>query len=68
VLDTVIDCVVSPFDHKYNGALLDVRVTLPPGQNDVGPEVAIVGAAPGPESETTIAVEVPPHAPLVVTV
>ena len=48
----VIDLVVSPFDHSYESALLDVRVTNPPGQNDVGPLDEIVGTGPLAEVET----------------
>jgi hypothetical protein len=29
---TAIDCVVSPFDHKYDSAVVDVKVTVSPVQ------------------------------------
>ncbi len=41
-VETVIDCVVAPFDHEYDGAGLEVSVTEPPAQNVVGPEAVIV--------------------------
>lgn len=44
-VETVIDCVVAPFDHKLPVAALEVRVTLPPVQKVVGPLAEIVGAA-----------------------
>ncbi len=39
---TAIDCVVAPFDQKYDEPLLAVSVTLPPAQNVVGPPAVIV--------------------------
>ena len=39
---TVIDCVVAPFDQRYDDAAEAVRVTEPPAQNVVGPEAVIV--------------------------
>ena len=39
---TVIDCVVAPFDHKYDEPAEAVSVTEPPAQNVVGPEAVIV--------------------------
>ena len=42
---TVIDCVVSFVDHVLPVALLEVKVTLSPAQNCVGPEAVIVGVA-----------------------
>ena len=41
---TVIDCVVSPVDHKYELAVLEVNVTEPPSQKVIGPLAVIVGA------------------------
>ena len=40
---TVIDCVVSPLLHVFPELALDVNVTLPPGQKEVGPFAVIVG-------------------------
>ena len=37
--------VVSPFDHRYEELAVEVRVTLPPAQNVVGPEGVMVGVA-----------------------
>src|SRR3954471_14158994 len=37
-----IACVVAPFDQRYDAPLLAVSVTLPPGQNVVGPLAVIV--------------------------
>lgn len=42
---TVIDCVVSPVDHRLPVADEDVKVTLPPIQKVVGPPAEIVGVA-----------------------
>ena len=41
----MIEGVVTPFDHKYEFAVLAVSVTLPPSQNVVGPPAVIVGVA-----------------------
>ena len=41
--DTVIDCVVAPFDHKYEADAGAVSVTLPPEQNVVGPDGVMTG-------------------------
>jgi hypothetical protein len=37
--------VVAPVDHKYVVPALEVKVTLPPAQNVVGPPAVIVGVA-----------------------
>ena len=37
--------VVAPFDHKYVVPELEVKVTLPPAQNVVGPPGVMVGVA-----------------------
>jgi hypothetical protein len=42
-VETVIDWVVSPVDHKLPVAADDVNTTLPPAQNVVGPPGVIVG-------------------------
>jgi hypothetical protein len=57
-VDTVIDCVVAPFDHWYDEAVLQDNVTLLPGQNAVGPDVVTTGAVPVPAFVTTAAAEV----------
>jgi hypothetical protein len=38
---TLIDCVVAPFDQRYEEPALAVSVTEPPAQNVVGPEAVI---------------------------
>src|SRR3989344_3598350 len=40
---TVIDCVISPVDHKLSIAEDEVRITEPPAQNVVGPLAEMVG-------------------------
>lgn len=55
---TVIDCVVAPFDQRLPVALLEVRITLPPGQNDKGPLALIVGVAIEVDTVTAIILEV----------
>jgi len=46
-VETVIDCVVAPFDQRYEAAALEVSVTEPPAQNVVGPDgvMEVVGTA-----------------------
>jgi hypothetical protein len=39
-----IDCVVAPFDQRYEEPALAVSVTDPPAQYVVGPEGVIVAA------------------------
>jgi hypothetical protein len=51
---TVIDCVVAPVLQVFPVALDDVRVTLPPAQNVVGPLAETVGVA-GIEFTVTVA-------------
>ena len=41
--ETVIDCVVAPFDQMFPVADDDVKVTLPPWQKVVAPDAVIVG-------------------------
>lgn len=55
--ETVIDCVVAPFDQVFPVADDDVRVTLPPWQNVVAPETVIVGVAGAGVIETTVAAD-----------
>ena len=45
LVETVIDCVVAPVDHTFPLADEDVKTTLPPAQNVVGPPALIVGVA-----------------------
>lgn len=42
-VDTVILCVVAPFDHIFPVLADEVRVTDPPAQKVVGPPAVIVG-------------------------
>ena len=57
-VETVMDCVVAPFDHWYDDALLQVNMTLLPGQNAVGPDADTTGAVPVPAFDTTAAADV----------
>ena len=58
-----------PFrDHWLPLALLDVSVTLPPVQNDVGPPGVIVGVPGSGFTVTLVAAEAALVQPLVVTV
>ena len=45
LVETVIDCVVAPVDQTFPVADEDVKTTLPPEQNVVGPPAEIVGVA-----------------------
>jgi len=60
---TVIDFVVFPFDHRYELPVLAVSVTLPPGQNDVGPFAVIVAVGLF-VTVTTVGAEVAEQLPL----
>ena len=40
---TVMDCVVSPVDHRFPLEADEVRVTEPPSQKVVGPPAVMVG-------------------------
>ena len=42
---TVIDCVVAPFDQRYEAEAGAVSVTLAPAQNVVGPDAVMTGVA-----------------------
>jgi hypothetical protein len=55
--DTVIDCVVAPFDQILPVALLDVKITLSGVQNVVGPLAVMVGVAGSGFTVTTIGAE-----------
>ena len=60
--ETVIDCVVAPFDQTFPVADDDVKVTFPPWQNVVAPEAEIVGVAGSEFTVTVVAAEVAvPH-------
>jgi len=49
--------VVAPVDQRYDAPALEVRVTLPPVQNDNGPSAVIVGAAGTVLTVTMVAAE-----------
>ena len=53
----MIDCVVAPFDQRYDAPLDAVSVTLPPAQNVVGPPAVIVAVGIG-LTVTTVGAEV----------
>ena len=54
VVDTVIDCVVAPFDHKFPEDEEDVKITDPPSQNVVLPFALIVGVTGTLLDNTTV--------------
>ena len=54
----MIDCVVALLDQRLPVELLEVRVTVPPGQNESGPLAEIVGAVIEVETVTVIDAEV----------
>ena len=63
-----IDCVVSfPGVHKFEVALLDVNVTLPPEQNVKAPLADMVGVAGIELTVTIVAGEVAEHPLALVT-
>ena len=53
-----MDCVVAFVDHWLPVALLEVSVTLPPGQKESGPLALIVGVGIEVEIVTVIAEDV----------
>ena len=55
--DTVIDCVVAPFDQRFPVADDEVSVTLPPSQNVVAPDAVIVGVVGAALIVTTVAAD-----------
>ena len=61
-VETVIDCVVAPFDHVFPVADDDVKITLPPWQKVVAPLAVIIGVA-GNGITVTVAVVVVAHCP-----
>jgi len=70
VFETVIDCVIAPFDQRYDAAAGAVSVTEPPAQNVVGPLAVTTGVdGAGRTFTTTVSeVEEQPFAPMIVTV
>ena len=66
-VETVIDCVVAPVDHRFPEADEDVNVTLPPEQKVVGPPGVIVGVAGVGFTVTVVPAEVAEVQPPVVT-
>jgi hypothetical protein len=64
--ETVMDCVVSPVDQRYDAPALEVNVTLPPSQKFVAPDVAIVGVAGAGLTTTFVAALVPEQPPPVI--
>src|SRR5688572_30112667 len=55
--ETVIDCVVAPFDHTFPVADDEVSVTLSPWQNVVAAEAVIVGVVGNAFTVTVVAAE-----------
>ncbi len=55
---TVMDCVVAPVDQRFPVVLLELSVTLPPGQKESGPLALMVGVAMEVDTVTTTAAEV----------
>jgi hypothetical protein len=51
---TVISCVFNVFDHRFPVVELELRVTEPPVQKDVGPLASIVGVAGNAFTTTVI--------------
>src|SRR3989338_3846093 len=64
---TVIDCVISPVDHKLSIAEDEVRITEPPAQNVVGPLAEMVGVAGVGFTVTFSAIEFPEEQPFSIT-
>ena len=63
--ETVIDCVVAPFDQTFPVAEDEVNVTFPPWQNVVAPEAEIVGVVGSAFTVTDVVAEVAEaHVPL----
>ena len=55
--------MVAPVLQVFPVAALEVKVTLPPEQNVVGPLVDIVGVEGAGLTVTTVAADVPVHPP-----
>ena len=66
-VETVIDCVVSPVDHKLSVAEDEVNTTEPPEQNVVAPLAVMVGTEGKGFTVTLVATEVAEHKPLSTT-
>jgi hypothetical protein len=54
---TFILAFVPPLDHRYDEPALEVKVTLPPVQNIVGPPDVIVGVEGRAFTVTTVAAD-----------
>jgi uncharacterized protein with GYD domain len=65
--ETVMDCVVSPVDQRLSVAEDEVKTTLPPAQNVVGPPAEIVGVVGVGFTVTDVVAEFPDEQPLVMT-
>jgi hypothetical protein len=67
---TVIDCVVAPFDQRYDAEAGAVSVTEPPLQNVVGPLAVTTGVAGTGSTVTTTSSDVAqqPFADVMLTV
>lgn len=67
---TVVDCVVAPFDQRYEKPPGAESVTFPPAQKVVGPEAVMVGVAGSGLTVTAVGAEVAeqPEASVTVTV
>lgn len=66
--ETVMACVVAPFDQIFPVVDDEVSVTLEPAQNVVAPEAVIVGVVGTAFTVTAVASEVADPQPLPVTV
>ena len=66
-VETVIDCVVAPVDHKFPLADDEVNTTLPPAQNDNGPPAEIVGVVGNGFTVTVVPADVAEVQPPLVT-
>ena len=62
-LFTIINCVVAPFDHKYDAPAEEVNVTDPPWQKVVAP-LAVIEAVAELTRVTVVAGEVAEQLPL----
>jgi hypothetical protein len=61
--ETVIDCVVAPFDQVFPVADEEVNVTEPPAQKVVGPPAIMVGTAGSGFTVTVVAADIDEHGP-----
>ena len=66
-VETVMDCVVAPVDHKLPLADEEVKTTLPPAQNVNGPPALIVGVAGNGFTVTVVPADVAEVQPPLVT-